>query len=355
MARCVGSWSRSAALILCVLIVATTIGVPAAAQDSADYDRLVSAYAAGHLSEAVAVLGRWPRENVSAAVRGLESMSRTGPGAPARLPAAVMLHTDLAAAVSGTDGGLSDFHLGLARRLVDLMVAKKEKVTGAQEFAKRWYEFAPSLYLASRELEKAFWLVQDGLVRSPGDPMLYLFSGTIIELRGPIPTTVITRSRGFGTAPGPPERQLEAAANLYRRALGVDSHFAAARLRLGWIHVQQRDSRARAEIEAALADATDIPTQYVAHLFLGTIAERNGRFADALDQYEQARAIGPAYQTAYVAVCRTAEALGDVERAQRTAAAFVGIEKREDPWWDYHLGGLNMPALEWLRAVAQTP
>jgi hypothetical protein len=32
--------------------------------------------------------------------------------------------------------------------------------------------------------------------------------------------------------------------------------------------------------------------------------------------------------------------------------AFVGIEKREDPWWDYHLGGLNMAALEWLRAAA---
>jgi hypothetical protein len=33
----------------------------------------------------------------------------------------------------------------------------------------------------------------------------------------------------------------------------------------------------------------------------------------------------------------------------------VGIEKREDPWWNYRLGELNMPALRWLRTAAQEP
>ena len=336
------------------LFVALVTSVPVAAQDAADYEHLVDIYAAGHLNEAVSVLGRWPREKVTAAVRALESTSRATVGAPARLPAAVMLHTDLAAAITGIDSHLSDFHVGLARNLVGLMLAKKDHASGAREFVKRWYEFAPTLYLATQELQKASWLVREGFTRSPANPILYVYSGTIVELRGGAPAGVATAPRGFN-ANGRTASQLEAAAGEYRRALAVDHHFAVARLRLGWIHFKQRDARARGEIEAALADATDAPTKYMAHLFLGAVAERDGRLADALGEFEEAKAIGPAYQTAYVAICRVAEALGDAERAQRAAAAFVGIEKREDPWWDYQLGGLNMAALDWLRAAAHAP
>ena len=50
-----------------------------------------------------------------------------------------------------------------------------------------------------------------------------------------------------------------------------------------------------------------------------------------------------------------ADALGQSEHAREIAFAFVGIEKHEDPWWEYRLGGLNMPALEWLRRAAQAP
>jgi len=352
MARRVGSRNRRAARILGVLLIAMTIAAPAVAQDAADYERVVNAYAAGHLNEAVAVLGRWPRENVAAAVRGLELMSRTGPSAPAHLPAAIMLHTDLAAALIGVDGSLADFHLGQARTLVGAMLAKKTQTTGARAFATKWYEFAPSLYLETRELEKALFLVHEGFARSPDNPQLHVYNGAIAELRGPVGPGVSTTGGASATRSG---RFLDLAARDYLRALAINQHFAPARLRLGWVHFQQHDSRARADIEAALADAADVATQYMAHLFLGAVAERDKRFTDALDQYEQAKAIGPAYQTAYVAICRAAEAVGDVERAQRTAAAFVGVEKREDPWWDYHLGGLNMPALDWLRAAARTP
>jgi tetratricopeptide (TPR) repeat protein len=235
------------------------------------------------------------------------------------------------------------------------MVAQKEHASGAQEFVKRWYEFAPTLYLMTRELDKASWLVREGFTRSPATPIMYVYSGIIVELRGGVSSGVVSAPRGFSTGAGRAGNQLELAAGEYRRALAVDAHFAPALLRLGWIHFQQRDTRARADIEAAQADATDVATKYMAHLFLGAIAERESRLADALDEYEQANAVGPAYQTAYVAICRIAEALGDTERAQRAAVTFVGIEKREDPWWAYHLGGFNMTALDWLRAAAHAP
>jgi tetratricopeptide (TPR) repeat protein len=276
---------------------------------------------------------------------------QSGPAVPARLRAAAMLHTDLAAAVLNSDSDLSGFHLGLAHGLVNLLAAKKETVTGAHEFVKRWYEFVPTLYLVTRAFESASLLVREGLAHSPADPMLYFYSGVIFEVAGAPPATVVVRGGGINQVVRP-EKQLEAAADAHRRALALDDRLAVARLHLGWIHVQQHDSRARADLEKALADATDTPTRYLAHLFLGAVAERERRLADALREYEEARTTGPAYQTAYVAVSRIAEALGDTERARQTAVAFVAIEKREDPWWDYHLGGLNMPALEWLRAAA---
>ena len=352
MARRIRSGGRSVALIGAALLVAAAVCRPAAAQDAGDYDHLVDVYAAGHLNEAVSVLARWPRENVTAAVRGITRMSQpSGPGVPARLRPAAMLHTDLAAAVLNSDGDLSRFHFGLARGLVLLLAAKKETVTGAHEFVKRWYEFVPTLYLVSSNFETASALLREGIAQSPGDPMLYFYSGLIVEVAGAPPATVVIRGRGISQVVRG-ARQLEAAADAYRRALAVDDRLAVVRLHLGWIHFQQHDSRARADFDKALADATDASTRYLAHLFLGAVAEREQRLADAMREYEEARTAGPAYQTAYVAVCRISEALGDTERARLAALAFVGIEKREDPWWDYHLGGLNLPALEWLRTAA---
>jgi tetratricopeptide (TPR) repeat protein len=339
------------ALTCGTLLVAAAVCNPVAAQEAADYERLVDTYAAGHLNEAVSVLARWPRENITAAVRRITRMSQSGPGAPARLRAATMLHTDLAAAILNSDSNLGAFHLGLAHGLINLLAGKKEQVGGAHEFVKRWYEFVPTLYFLTRTPERASWLLREGLDRSPGDPILYFYSGVIIEMTGALPMTATVGGRGFSPVLRGDNR-LEAAADAYRRALAADGHLAFVRLHLGWVRFQQHDSRAREDLEAALADATDAPTRYLAHLFLGAVAEREQRLADALREYEEAKTEGPAYQTAYIAISRIAEALGDTERARQTAAAFVGIEKREDPWWDYHLGGLNMPALEWLRAAA---
>jgi tetratricopeptide (TPR) repeat protein len=352
MARRVRSRRRSLALIGAGLLAAAAVCSPVAAQDTADYGHLLDSYAAGHLNEAVTVLAHWPRENVKAAVRRMGLISQSGPGASARLRAAAMLHTDLAAAILTSDGDLSAFHLGVARDFVNLLAAKKEQVSGAHEFVKRWFEFAPTLYLVTLDAERASRLVREGLDHSPADPILYFYIGTIVELTGVLPTTMAARGRGLSQILRG-ERQLQAAADAYRRALAVDGHLAIVRLHLGRVRFQLHDSRARADFEVALADATDTPTRYLAHLFLGAIAEHEQRLGDALREYEEARSLGPQYQTGYIAVSRIAEALGDTERARQTASTFVGIEKREDPWWDFHLGGMNLAGLEWLRASAQ--
>jgi hypothetical protein len=55
-----------------------------------------------------------------------------------------------------------------------------------------------------------------------------------------------------------------------------------ARLRLGWIHLLLRDKRAAGDLSTVLQDATEDSIRYLAHLFLGAVAEQEGRLG-ALD------------------------------------------------------------------------
>jgi tetratricopeptide (TPR) repeat protein len=360
MARRIRSCRRSLALTIGALLVAVAVCSPVAAQAPFDYNRLVGAYSTGHLDEAVSQLSRWPGDHIRNAVDAFVKATQARTAAdgsllPAPLlPGAVMLHTDLAAALLGDDFPRAESHIGLARRLVDLLAERSRKDDRAREFVTRWYEFAPTMYLLHQNPDKAFLLVQEGLTRAPDNPTLHLYSGIVIEMTVPRPAAFDTRARPLTPTPSRAE-PLEPAAREYRIALKADGRLAVARLHLGRVHFIQHDSRARADLEQALADATDVSTRYLAHLFLGDLAEREKRPADALREYEAAMTAGPLYQTAYVAAGRMADALGQSAHAREIAIAFVGIEKHEDPWWEYRLGGLNMPALEWLRRAAQAP
>jgi len=264
-----------------------------------------------------------------------------------------MLHTDVAASSLGSDFAVAEFHINSARRLLDVLASRAPHDPRAREFVTHWYELAPSLLLVVRKLDRAAWLVQEGLDRSPNNPTLHTYKGIIVEMSGPVQITVVARGRGLDLNPARAEKALEPATQEFRLALKADSRFALARLHLGRIHFLADDNRARADLEQALADATDPATQYLAHLFLGEVAERDKRQADALREYEAAIAVGPRYQTGYVAAARMADALGEFDRARELAMACVATEKNEDPWWDYQVGGVNMPMLLWLRQAAQ--
>jgi tetratricopeptide (TPR) repeat protein len=328
------------------LAVALAVGTAVHAQ-SFDYERLITAYAAGQLGEAVSELSRWPRapirHGVDAAVKARET----------HLRAAIMLHTDVAASLLGSDFSLAEFHVNAARRLVDVLASRAPHDPRAREFITRWYEFAPSLFLVVHKLDRADWLVQEGFDRSPNNAVLHMYKGIIVEMRGPVQTAVVARGRGLELAPARAEKALEPATQEFRLALKADTRFALARLHLGRIHFLAEDKRARADLEQALADATDASTQYLAHLFLGDVAVHEERHRDALREYEAAIAVGPRYQTGYIAAARMADALGESDRARELAMACVAVEKNEDPWWDYQVGGVNMPMLLWLRQAAQ--
>jgi tetratricopeptide (TPR) repeat protein len=339
-------WRTRRLTSCCALAVAMLLGPRPLAQPF-DYERLVTAYASGQLDEAVGRLLRWPRDPIR------NGVDATVKAAEARLRAAIMLHTDVAAVSIGSDFSLAEFHVNAARRLIDVLASRAPHDPRAREFITHWYEFTPSLFLVVRKLDRAAWLVQEGFDRSPNNPTLHTYKGIIVEMRGPVQAAFVDRGRGLALSPARAEKSLEPATQEFRLALKADSRFALARLHLGRIHFLSDDNRARAELEQALADATDAPTQYMAHLFLGEVAERDKRQADAMREYEAAIAVGPTYQTGYVAAARMADSLGESDRARELAMACVRIERHEDPWWDYQLGGVNMTMLVWLRQAAQ--
>jgi hypothetical protein len=197
--------------------------------------------------------------------------------------------------------------------------------------------------------------VKLGLLVFPEDPHLYTTGGILMEVRlrailadwrqgGDL---TLNRRRNA-------EEVLKRAAMQFRHALSLASHDAEPRLHLGWGLFFLGDKRAKAELDAALADAASDTTRYLAHLFLGGLAERENRLPDAAREYESARTIGAGYQTPYVALSRIEEALGHGERARELALFALQLVKTDDPWWDHRIG-FDRESLTWLRTEARKP
>jgi tetratricopeptide (TPR) repeat protein len=343
VARHIRPRRRNRLLIAALVAVAPIASAPAFAQTRDDYHRLIDSYVEGRVQDAIAELGRWPTDVVGELAR----QPYLGDSRPV-----VMLHTELAAAAINIDSSRATFHLDLARRRLGAIAAHKDQDPAAMAFVRHWYDFAPSIYLLAGDNRNAWAYVHQGLVATPGvHPLLYFYRAVGVEAQAHRNPRSAMTARGTAIIV---ERVLSNAATDLLRALSEDEHLACARLHLGWIHFQQRDSRARKDLQTALSDAgDDASTRYLAHLFLGAIDERENRLADALREYEQAKAVNPRYQTSYIALMRVAEGQGDTARARNEAQAFGGIEKLDDPWWNY-LGGFNLPVLEWLRAASRS-
>jgi tetratricopeptide (TPR) repeat protein len=194
-----------------------------------------------------------------------------------------------------------------------------------------------------------------GFLVFPEDPHLYTTRGILIEVRL---RAILADWRQGGDLTVSRRRNsdevLKAAAMQFRHALAIANQDAEARLHLGWGLLFLGDKRATAELDAALSTAPSDTIRYLAHLFLGGLAERENRLSDAAREYENARALGAGFQTPYVALSRIEHALGHVERARELAAFALQLAKTDDdPWWDHRIG-FDRESLTWLRAEVRT-
>jgi tetratricopeptide (TPR) repeat protein len=336
-------------MLAAALLIA--LAPPARAQTVARYLMLAREYAAGDGEDATRQLAAWSPDDVTAAA---DQAMLTG--SVHDLVAAAMLHTDVANVVIDTSPQKADFHLKKARGALTAASGRIGERERLEPFVRRWFRFVASVYTSCELLKAASDHVQLGLLRFPEDSSLYVARGVILEVS--VRKSLVPDWRRGDSLSGrgqAVEDVLTRAAQQYLHALSVDSHNPTAHLHLGWVRFVLEDKRAKADLEAALSDATDDTVRYLAHLFLGGLAERENRAGDARREYEEAGAIGDGYQTPHVALSRVDGALGDNEHAREHALIAVQLKKSDDdPWWDHRIG-FDRESLRWLRAEARKP
>jgi hypothetical protein len=344
--------SRVCAFALAIVYAAA----PARAQDVASrYLALAREYAAGHGTEAGRRLAAWSRADIVAAGGAAAVTASTRD-----LIAAAMLHTDLANTIIDAQRDDADFHVQRAETLLliargDSRFTERSDSQRAREFLRGWYRFVAGMYTSCNRLADAARYSRLGLLASPEDPRFYVASGILAEVRtltfapAPASLTFQIRRREYM------EEALTRAAASFLHALSVAPRNAEAHLHLGWMRLLLSDKRARSEFDAALENATNDTVRYLAHLFLGGIAERENHLSDALQEYEAVRSLGAGHQTPYAALSRVEGALGHGDRARELAMFALQLEKADDdPWWDLRIG-FDRESLVWLRAEARKP
>ena len=343
---------------LSVIVVLLTVGAPldAHAGDIAAYRALVHLYRSGRGQDATTQLAAWPHDDVAGAVK-----AAAAEWTPAERMVAAILHAD-------TANVLLDAHPDDAAFLFDtgytLVQAAGPAPFGAERgdaTPRRWYYVVASMLISAARLdgwEGAAPVVHQGLLAFPGDATLYFVRGTLIEMR--IQTRWSFTGLRNELPDSPIERQwfdriAKGAVDAYEHALNINPHLAIAQLHIGWLRLFLGDRRrARPALEAALANADSDTVRYLAHLFLGSVDERDKRFDDARHEYEAAFEIGAGYQAACVALSRAEERAGHSSRAREIAQQCVQVSAHDDPWWDYRIK-FDRDALYELRRDARQP
>lgn len=338
---------------ICALALAVAgIAPPARGQNVAEYLALAREYAAGQGRDAELRLEAWSQNDVTAA-----ATAAAVTGSVRDLVAAAMLHTDLANTIIDAQPEAADFHLKQARGALAVASGRIGQRERLEPFVRRWFRFTASVYTSCELLKQAAEQVHLGLLRFPEDSHLYVARGIITEIgvRKRLVPDWRRGERPGGRLRVAVDEALQGAASQYVRALTVDSHNAEAHLHLGWLRFVLEDKRAKSDLDAALADAPDDTVRYLAHVVLGGLAEREHHVADALREYESARAVGAGYQTPYVALSRIEQALGHEDRARELAFVAFQLQKNDDdPWWDLRIG-FDRESLRWLRAESRKP
>jgi tetratricopeptide (TPR) repeat protein len=336
-----------------LLLAAVCVTSPTRAQDVDGYLEMAREYASGQGDDATSRLAKWPQYDISAAAAeaALTASARD-------LAAVAMLHTDLANTIIDANPDEARFHIGMARAALQVASSRVGQRKRLEPFVRRWFRFVASVYTSAELLDAAWDHIQRGLDLFPQDPGLLVARGIRVEVavrKNLIPDwrrgTVFDSERRPAVEPA-----LKSAVNDYVKALAVDGHNAEAHLHLGWLRLFMADGRAKAELDAAVADSADDRVRYLAHLFLGGLAEREHHLEEARHEYDTARTVGPDFQTPYVALSRVEQSLGHDARARELALAALHLDKSDadDPWWDHRIG-FDRESLYWLRDEVRRP
>ena len=130
-------------------------------------------------------------------------------------------------------------------------------------------------------------------------------------------------------------RWWSSAAGSYLTALNLDPGYEVAALHLGRMRLLLGESAEAAQRFTSLVDAGDPRIRYLARLFLGSLAERDGRDAEAATAYRSALAAYPWGQAASVALSQLFSRTGQEATARAIIAEMGERGASVEPFWTY--------------------
>jgi tetratricopeptide (TPR) repeat protein len=270
------------------------------------------------------------------------------PPEPASNAAAAMPQRIKVEIADGQELGVrpSPVHWEIARMLLDKIQppGMERPAPVKDDMVRQWYR-ATAAWMQFVEDHDSVHL---GRAREifPDDPDLVFLAACQREAFGApaIQTAVrsIVMPFGFTMAVGNARHELQAAEELFRRAVELKPDFAEARLRLARVRgVLGRHEEAAKELRAWPAAGAELGLQYYAALFLGAEEEALGGLEAARVAYTRAAELFPTAQSPWLGLSELARRRGDRASAltalQRMFALSPIEAEREDPWWNYHV------------------
>jgi tetratricopeptide (TPR) repeat protein len=298
-----------------------------------DYRTLVDEYRKDGTPQIQQLLER-PRADVERDVAA--ALAPPAPWTWEEIRGAAMLHTEAALrAQKSKDGGMADFHVTLAQKLLERVV---ELSRPQKDFAWRWYQVVTRLLGSfggdglGRRLE-AYADAKFGRDQARASYVRGLGFEANAAREGEVPepgqTSIFTGTRV--------EAYLIPAAAAFEDALKQDPQLRSASLHLGRIRLLQGQRDQAATLFRNALDDVDPAVVYLAALFLGSLEERNERFAAAEDLYRGALRKIPWGQSAPLALSELLSRTGrDAQAREALAAHFTHIGSGVvDPLWAY--------------------
>jgi tetratricopeptide (TPR) repeat protein len=253
---------------------------------------------------------------------------------PRLAPGVALLVTELARRDSSAGGAA---RIAVAEALVRNF---RRDSPGIREFQERWYAFAASMLIAELNPSGARALLDRGL-RLVGDSSRLLFmSGVAVELAS-YPDAA-------------PARNLQQAADAYRRATVLDPHLADAHLRLGRaLHRLGDRDGARQELAEVERISTTADALYLTALFRADLNQDDGDIQAAAAEAERAVSIGPEYQSARIALAHSNDRLGLFDRSSQIVKQLLRLPRAGDPWWEFQQPPQDIASLDWMRVYVR--
>jgi len=325
-------------VVACLLALVGTASLPAPAGAANDLHALVERWRRGDAAAVETELVGWSLPRARAAAR---DVGKGGRWPDPWVLGAALLCTHVARDEIRRGLGPGTGWLALADQLLGRVAD--------ESLRRRWrrdWKLALAAFHASRyDGRRARDVLDQAAVDFPGDPDVLFAAGRMHEAIGARFFSGLAEPVSADLAPAY-ERDLLEAERLYGGVLEAEPAHAPARLRRGRVlALLGRPRSARSELEWLLASSPDPDLRCLAHLFLGAMAENDGRAAEALSAYRAALSTGRSPEVAPLALTHLLERTGDASAARRAVEGILATT--EDPsgpgdaWWLYLVDGLG--------------